>query len=76
MASSFNPAALKARLPMPRLAVKDPRVVVRAILGVLLAANVVAALILFKPWGGSDTTEPEMPAVPANPLNLIRLVPA
>ncbi len=32
---------------------KDPRAVVRAVLGVLLVANVVAALILFKPWGGS-----------------------
>ncbi len=41
---------------LPRLefgAGKDPRVLVRAVLGVLLAANVVAALVLFKPWGGS-----------------------
>lgn len=32
---------------------KDPRILVRAALGVLLAANVVAALILFKPWAAS-----------------------
>lgn len=34
-------------------AVKDPRVGVRAGLGTLLVLNVIAALILFKPWGGS-----------------------
>jgi type IV pilus assembly protein PilO len=41
---------------MPRnfkAAIRDPRVVVRAILGVLLAANLVAAVIAFKPFGGS-----------------------
>jgi len=32
---------------------KDPRVSVRAALGTLLVLNIVAALILFKPWGGS-----------------------
>jgi type IV pilus assembly protein PilO len=32
---------------------KDPRVLVRAALGVLVIANVVAALLAFKPWGGS-----------------------
>jgi len=32
---------------------KDPRVLVRAVLGALLLANVAAALILLKPWGGS-----------------------
>src|SRR5258707_13248477 len=32
---------------------KDPRVSVRAALGTLLLLNIVAALILFKPWGGS-----------------------
>jgi Tfp pilus assembly protein PilO len=36
-----------------RAAVRDPRVVVRAILGVLLAANLVAAALAFKPFGGS-----------------------
>jgi type II secretory pathway component PulM len=34
-------------------ALKDPRVSVRAALGALLLCNVIAALILFKPWGGS-----------------------
>jgi type IV pilus assembly protein PilO len=33
--------------------IKEPRVVVRGILGVLVAANILAALIVFKPWGGS-----------------------
>ena len=32
---------------------RQPRIVVRAILGVLLAANLVAAVIAFKPFGGS-----------------------
>ncbi len=32
---------------------KDPRVVVRAVLGVLVVANLAAALIVFRPWGGS-----------------------
>jgi Tfp pilus assembly protein PilO len=32
---------------------KDPRVLMRAIIGVLLAANLVAAVIAFKPFGGS-----------------------
>src|SRR5581483_8052889 len=36
-----------------RAAVKDPRVVMRAIIGVLLAANLVAAVVAFKPFGGS-----------------------
>lgn len=36
-----------------RLGLKDPRVLVRAVLGVLVVANIAAALIVFKPWGGS-----------------------
>lgn len=47
---------MSRRFKLPKLDVgtgKDPRVLVRAILGVLLLANVVAALILFEPWGGS-----------------------
>lgn len=32
---------------------KDPRLLVRAALGVLLVANIAAALMVFKPWGGS-----------------------
>src|SRR5438309_7288840 len=36
-----------------KLKLKDPRVAVRVVLGVLLLANLVAALIVFRPWGGS-----------------------
>src|SRR5581483_7358025 len=36
-----------------KAAVRDPRVVVRAILGVFLAANLAAAVLAFKPFGGS-----------------------
>lgn len=32
---------------------RDPRVMMRALVGVLLAANLVAAVIAFKPFGGS-----------------------
>lgn len=32
---------------------KDPRILVRAALAVLVVANIVAALMVFKPWGGS-----------------------
>ena len=35
------------------LNLKDPRVLVRAALALLVVANVAAALLLFKPWGGS-----------------------
>jgi Tfp pilus assembly protein PilO len=41
------------RVRIPQFSVKDPRVAARAILGVLALANIVAALIAFKPWGGS-----------------------
>jgi type IV pilus assembly protein PilO len=44
MAKSFNLAAVN---------VKDPRVLMRAIMGVLLAANLAVAAIVFKPFGGS-----------------------
>ncbi len=37
----------------PRLNLKDPRVLVRVALGALVLANIVAALMAFKPWGGS-----------------------
>lgn len=32
---------------------RDPRLLARVVLGTLLLANVVAALFVFKPWGGS-----------------------
>lgn len=35
------------------LTLKDPRVAVRVVLGILLLANMVAAVIVFKPFGGS-----------------------
>ena len=41
MLRNFNPAW------------KEPRIVLRAIIGTLLAANLVAAVIAFKPFGGS-----------------------
>src|ERR1039457_731338 len=43
MPRSFNLSALKW---------KDPRVAMRAVLGVLLLANLVTAVIAFKPFGG------------------------
>lgn len=44
---------IPGQLKLGRVALKDPRVAVRAALGVLLAANVAAALWAFQPWGGS-----------------------
>jgi type IV pilus assembly protein PilO len=42
------------RISLPaKLKLKDPRVAVRVVLGVLVVANLVAALIAFRPWGGS-----------------------
>src|SRR6185503_788335 len=49
---SFVPAAAPWR-KLSLASMKDPRVSVRAALGTLLFLNIVAALILFKPWGGS-----------------------
>lgn len=40
-------------LPWKGMTVKDPRVVMRAIMGILLAANLAGAVIAFKPFGGS-----------------------
>ena len=47
MPKSFNLRGLNLA------ALKDPRVSVRAALGALLLFNVIAALVLFRPWGGS-----------------------
>jgi type IV pilus assembly protein PilO len=42
------------RISLPgKLQLKDPRVVVRIMLGVLVTADLAAALIVFRPWGGS-----------------------
>jgi type IV pilus assembly protein PilO len=54
MPKSFS--FVTATTPLRRLRLasfKDPRVSVRAALGTLLVLNLAAALILFKPWGGS-----------------------
>jgi Tfp pilus assembly protein PilO len=37
----------------PAMNVKDPRFLMRGIIGVLLAANLAAAVVAFKPFGGS-----------------------
>ena len=37
----------------PRLSVKDPRVLMRGVIGLLLVANLAAAVVAFKPFGGS-----------------------
>ena len=50
MRSSFK--TIRAALLQPG-ARKDPRVLARAILAVLLLANIIAALFVFRPWGGS-----------------------
>ena len=57
MSKSFSvspglPTGGASHLNLP-LNIKDPRVLVRAALGVLVVANIVAALLAFKPWGGS-----------------------
>jgi hypothetical protein len=53
MASNSNTLiAFRTMLADARLR-KDPRVIARTVLGALLLANVIAALVLFKPWGGS-----------------------
>jgi type IV pilus assembly protein PilO len=56
MSKSFSVSprllAVAPRMNVP-LNLKDPRVLVRAALGVLVVANIVAALLAFKPWGGS-----------------------
>src|SRR5262249_53547245 len=49
---SFAPAAVPWR-KLSLASIKDPRVSGRAALGTLVFLNIVAALILFKPWGGS-----------------------
>jgi type IV pilus assembly protein PilO len=40
-------------LGIKRAGLREPRVVARAVLGVLLAANLVGAVVAFKPFGGS-----------------------
>jgi type IV pilus assembly protein PilO len=44
---------LAPKIRLPRMSVKDPRIAMRVIMGALLAANLVMAVIAFKPFGGS-----------------------
>jgi type IV pilus assembly protein PilO len=37
---------------LPEISVKDPRIAMRAVIGVLLAANLAAAIMAFHPFGG------------------------
>ena len=46
----INLTDLRARL---KIAGRNPRVIARVVLGTLVAANLVAAIIVFKPWSGS-----------------------
>jgi type IV pilus assembly protein PilO len=50
MRASFDIRKLAGRLAPIK---KDPRILVRVLLGVLLAANVISALLLLKPWAAS-----------------------
>ena len=45
--------AVAPKIPWKRLSITDPRVAMRALIGLLLLANLVAAAIAFKPFGGS-----------------------
>ncbi len=50
MLKSFK---LAGKVKVPGLGIKDPRVAMRALIGILLAANLAAAIVAFKPFGGS-----------------------
>jgi|ERR1700733_145538 hypothetical protein len=45
--------ALAPKIRLKGMSLKDPRIAMRAVIGLLLAANLVAAVIAFKPFGGS-----------------------
>ena len=49
MRRNFKLAAVRLK----RVPIRDPRVAMRALIGVLLLANLVVAVIAFKPFGGS-----------------------
>ena len=44
---------LAPKIALKGLSIKDPRVAMRALIGLLLAANLAMAVIAFKPFGGS-----------------------
>jgi type IV pilus assembly protein PilO len=52
MPKSFNVEALRARIPNVSV-MRDPNMLLRAALAVLVVANLVAAILIFKPLGGS-----------------------
>jgi Type II secretion system (T2SS), protein M subtype b len=45
--------ALAPKFDIKAVSLKDPRIVMRALIGVLLAANLAMAVVAFKPFGGS-----------------------
>jgi type IV pilus assembly protein PilO len=45
--------ALAPKIKLQGMSVKDPRIVMRVLIGALLAANLAMAVIAFKPFGGS-----------------------
>jgi len=53
MSKSFSVSPRLLAVSSSHLNLKDPRVLVRAALGALVVANIVAVLLAFKPWGGS-----------------------
>jgi type IV pilus assembly protein PilO len=53
MPANFDLKRLAGQLGDLKAVKKDPRILVRLLLGLLLAANIVAAFVLFKPWAAS-----------------------
>jgi len=53
MPRNFNLAGTLKWRGLAGVRIREPRVVMRGIIGVLLAANLAAAVIAFKPFGGS-----------------------
>lgn len=54
MSRSFDLGRLRlSGMRIPAIPIKDPRVAVRAVIGLLLVANLVAAVVALKPFGGS-----------------------
>ena len=45
--------ALAPKIRLQGMSIKDPRIVMRALMGALLAANLAMAVVAFKPFGGS-----------------------
>lgn len=52
---ALNVRSLKSKIAAvaPKAAVRDPRTLARVILGILLLANIVAAIVAFRPWEAS-----------------------